>query len=475
MNTHRYIARFIVEAETPLFVGSGEASLITDALVQRDFNGLPMIYGTSLAGVLRHALEDYHQVDNTDWNKIFGYQEKKKGSGARLKISNAYMMLNETRCAEGLQKDISSEILYHYRNLPVRQHVKINEKGTALKGGLFDNEVVYKGTRFIFEIELIGNENEELQWKKIINALHSPHFRIGQGTRNGYGKLKVHQSFEKTNNLKENEDFEAYTEFDPSLNSNDFANFKLNDDEDKSSDFIKYKLELEPDSLFFNFSSGYGDTDVDNTPLTEEIAIYSDNQIDLKERTVIPASSIKGALSHRVCFHYNKLKEKFADNLSQNEYNKYIGANNQALFSLFGGESSENKLEKTIVTEKGEKKEIHLKKMRGRVLLDDLYYTDIDNEKILNHVAIDRFTGGGIDGALFSERVSYKADNKIDFTIYIAPFQDDEEGRLTKAFEKTLEDLCRGLLPLGGMTTKGNGIFVGNYSKNNVLKFEYGK
>jgi hypothetical protein len=176
-----------------------------------------------------------------------------------------------------------------------------------------------------------------------------------------------------------------------------------------------------------------------------------------------------------VCFNYNKLKEKFADNLSQNEYNKYIGANNQALFSLFGGESSENKLEKTIVTEKGEKKEIHLKKMRGRVLLDDLYYTDIDNEKILNHVAIDRFTGGGIDGALFSERVSYKADNKIDFTIYIAPFQDDEEGRLTKAFEKTLEDLCRGLLPLGGMTTKGNGIFVGNYSKNNVLKFEYGK
>ncbi|MCU0329326.1 MAG: RAMP superfamily CRISPR-associated protein, partial [Chitinophagales bacterium] len=335
MNTHRYIARFIVEADTPLFVGSGEASLVTDALVQRDFNGLPMIYGTSLAGVLRHALEDYDTSGKDTWNGIFGFQDNKKGKGARLKISNAYMMLNETKCAEGLQNNINSEILKRYRNLPVRQHVKINDKGTALKGGLFDNEVVYKGTRFIFEIELIGNAEDSEHWKKINEALNSPHFRIGQGTRNGYGKLKVHQSFEKTYNLKENEDFKAYTEFDPSLNAK--LEFTLNNDKNKSSNFIEYKLVLEPDSLFFNFSSGYGDEKVDNTPLTEDIAIYDEKKIDFKERTVIPATSIKGALSHRVCFHYNKLKEKFADKLSQNEYNKYIGANNQAVFSLFGG------------------------------------------------------------------------------------------------------------------------------------------
>jgi hypothetical protein len=44
--THRYIARVVLEAETPLFVGSGEASLLTDALVQKDIHGFPMISGT---------------------------------------------------------------------------------------------------------------------------------------------------------------------------------------------------------------------------------------------------------------------------------------------------------------------------------------------------------------------------------------------------------------------------------------------
>jgi len=60
--THRYIARIVLEAETGLFVGSGEASLLKDALVQKDIHGLPMIQGTSLTGVLRHALEDNDKV-----------------------------------------------------------------------------------------------------------------------------------------------------------------------------------------------------------------------------------------------------------------------------------------------------------------------------------------------------------------------------------------------------------------------------
>jgi CRISPR/Cas system CMR subunit Cmr4 (Cas7 group RAMP superfamily) len=466
MNTHRYIARFIIEADTPLFVGSGEASLITDALVQRDFNGLPMIYGTSLAGVLRHSLEDFDKENEKKWKEIFGYQDRKKGQGARLKISNAYMMLNENQCAEGIQ-DINATILSKYQNLPVRQHVRINERGTAEKGGLFDNEICYKGTRFIFEIELIGTEKDQDAWQQILQRVNHPAFRIGQGTRNGYGSLKVWKQFEKMFDLSNDNDFEVYSKFDNSLN------VQLNFEEPKASDnsnYTEYKLELKPDSLFFNFSSGYGDTQVDNTPLTEEIAIYSDKGIQFKDRTIIPAASIKGALSHRVCFHYNKLKGNFAEIIKPEEKKNYINANNQAVFSLFGGVSDLNKIE---TDERNEKKE-YLKKQRGKVILNDLYYEDIDNQKIFNHVAIDRFTGGGMDGALFSEKVSYKADNKISFSLYVQKYQADESNHIEEAIEHTLTDLCKGLLPLGGMTTKGNGIFVGKYSKNNELKFEYG-
>ena len=35
----------------------------------------------------------------------------------------------------------------------------------------------------------------------------------------------------------------------------------------------------------------------------------------------------------------------------------------------------------------------------------------------------------------------------------------DEDVR--KAFEKALQDICDGLLPLGGGTNRGNGIFIG--------------
>lgn len=468
MNSHRYIARFVVEADTPLFVGSGEASLITDALVQRDFNGLPMIYGTSLAGVLRHSLEDFDQDNSITWKNIFGFQDRKKGCGSRLKVSNAYMMISETKCAEGIQ-EIDNYILNKYRNLPVRQHVSINDKGAAVKGGLFDNEVCYKGTRFIFEMELIGNEEDKHSWQKILQSINNPAFRIGQGTRNGYGKLKVVKEYFRVFDLIK--DFNDYTDYDPSLNAPLEFKFLEKDNKDKvykETNFTEYRLELEPDSFFFNFSSGYGDKDVDNTPFTEEVAIYKPNGVVFEERTVIPASSIKGAISHRVCFHYNKLKGNFAESIDIDDRKNFIGSQNDAVFKLFGGE--QHRLNKST----GESNN-KINKKRGKVILNDLYYHDVRNDKIFNHVAIDRFTGGGMDGALFSEKGSYKEDNKIELSIFLEPFKSDIDDIIVKAFEIALEDVCKGLLPLGGMTTKGYGIFVGNYFKNDQVKFEYEK
>jgi hypothetical protein len=41
--THRFIARIVMEAVTPLAVSNGEKSILTDALVATDVNGLPFI------------------------------------------------------------------------------------------------------------------------------------------------------------------------------------------------------------------------------------------------------------------------------------------------------------------------------------------------------------------------------------------------------------------------------------------------
>lgn len=54
----RFLAHVIIEAKTPLKVGGGKNDLFLDAPVQRDWNGLPMILGTTLARILRRAFED---------------------------------------------------------------------------------------------------------------------------------------------------------------------------------------------------------------------------------------------------------------------------------------------------------------------------------------------------------------------------------------------------------------------------------
>lgn len=445
--THRFIARFVVEADTPLFVGSGNHSLLKDALVQTDINGLPMIPGTSLAGVLRHSFT------GSDFaNSIFG-DSAAKGAGSRLKVSAAYMMLSDTKVSEGILEKVSETTLSKYTHLPSRQHVRINEKGTAEKNGLFDNEVVYKGTRFVFELELKGTVSDTENWQAIINQVLSPTFRIGSGTRNGYGSLKVLRYFEKAFDLTDEKSFKEYLAFEPSFNDN---TLKLNtipveSNTAENSNFTTFTLNLKPD-LFFVFSEGFGDDEADNKPLTEDVAIYADNRISFEKQTVLPASSIKGAISHRVAFHYNKLKKQFSD-----EGNGTIGTQNEAVFELLGAEGGNNNREAKA----------------GNIFINDLYYTEkqINNNKIFNHVAIDRFTGGAMDGALFSEKVSNLLEESIRFSVFVKNANYNEW--VIKSIEETLTDICKGLLPLGGMTTKGHGMFTGSLSENGKEIFNY--
>lgn len=466
--THRYIARIVLEAETGLFVGSGEASLLKDALVQKDIRGLPMIQGTSLTGVLRHALEDNDPENSTIWKEIFGYQKGNAGLGSRLKISSAYMLINKNEVVEGLTAQILENkevtIVSKYTNLPSRQHVRINDRGVAENNGLFDNEIVYKGTRFIFELELKGTKDDYKHWEAILANLSSPLFRIGQGTRNGYGKLNIHSLKQRVYDLEDSSDFEAYLNFEPSFNHKN-EGFTLKERKSDNSTLTEYKLILTPDS-FFIFSEGFGDNEADNKPVTEEIAIYRNGTIEFEEQAFIPASSIKGALSHRTAFHYNRLTGKWADKLLSPENKQlrdltvkcYTGTGNDAVFELFGGAAGDDKREDG---------------QRGKVILNDFYYSDteVENDKIFNHVAIDRFTGGALDGALFSEKVSTLAEETaFEFTVYLDYNQED---MIQKAFEETLKDVCKGLLPLGGMTTKGHGIFTGKVLKGTQTIFDY--
>jgi len=299
----RFLAHIIIEAKTPLKVGGGKNDLFLDAPAQRDFNGLPMILGTSVAGILRRAFEDNAGKDAV--NKIFGTRREEKGRsekesedenlnliGSRLIVSNALLVDENGKVCEQLLSG-KSEFLRLFDILPIRDHVAIGANGAAKDAGKFDEEVVFKGTRFKFSLELDGSKEE---FEEILNLLCDPTLRLGSGSSKGFGLLGILE-------IKWGE-FELY-EYTSSLNDNPhgLSDFDLKGEINEK--FIKYELKISPDD-FFVFGSGFGDNEADQTPALESVIDYKTGKLS-KQKILIPASSVKGALSHRTAFYFNKI------------------------------------------------------------------------------------------------------------------------------------------------------------------------
>jgi len=408
----RYIAHIIFEAKTPLKMGSNENDFLHDSLVQKDWNSLPMLLGTSLAGVLRKEFRG-------DAKLLFGEE-----TGSRVIISNALLLDENEKVHENLLLEKNS-FLKIFDQLPIREHTAINDKGVAKKGSKFDEEVVYKGTRFKFSIEVLDDKKG---FEEILKKLYLKPFRVGGGSTKGFGSISV------LNIEYKSYDEEAYVDYSSSLN------YKLNGKkyipEDVETDtHLQYILKIKPDD-FFLFGSGFGDSDADMTPVYEEVIDYEKKCLS-KKQILIPASSIKGALSHKTTFHYNKI----------HEYNVENGKGVLSVSEIFG-------------EAKDSKNEQHSSK--GKVLMSDCFMNNDAKTKVFDHVSIDRFTGGAIDGALFQEKTLH--DKRV-YTIEIFVEKDVDSNAL-KAFELALQDITTGMLPLGGMTTKGHGFFSGTLFKN---------
>lgn len=469
--TYRNFARIIIEATTPIAVGSGDKDFITDSPVLKDINGLPYIPGTSIAGVVRHAIGDKVATS------FFGHNDREKSEnsiGSTVILSNALMVGKDGKVVEGLASiDFSDDFYKNFKALPIRQHNSINSKGTVNKGGKFDEQVVYKGCRFCFEIEMVSETENDNNFELILNAIQSAELRLGGGTRTGFGEIKV-VTLQKTElNLSKESDLKAYISKSSGLNDVYFwKDIKVEKTEKTNPEnMIKYELTLKPDD-FFLFGSGFGSDNADMTPVKESVIVWNKGIPNFEhEYVLIPATSVKGALSHRVAFHYNRLtgvnadkiysslKNELGDHkLSENEfknkladkYNEVVGDNNDAVRALFGasGENDENK-----------------EQLKGNVIISDIHLKkDKFIEKILNHVSIDRFTGGAIDGALFQEEVMYGKDQ--EFSLVFLVESKDYKEKVINAFEDSLKDIVNGMLPLGGGVNRGHGSFNGVIIKN---------
>ncbi|WP_288765306.1 RAMP superfamily CRISPR-associated protein [uncultured Porphyromonas sp.] len=439
----RYLARFVIECETPLSVGSGQKEILTDAPVVRDVNGLPYIPGTTLAGLLRHSLSD------EEAKELMGFQDGENGRGSRVRVTEGKLVGANGIALDGLCNiDADDDFLNYFTGiLPLRQHARIGHQGVTEEHGKFDEEVVPKGARFCFEVELRDEEGAHVEaFQRALQLFSSTHFRIGSGSRSGFGRVKVVGAWHRLLNLSVSSELSLYLDKSSSLAEEWRGWQELGLYEGSDGAFVTYQLKLRPED-FLMFSSGFGDADADNTVVKEPMIVWHSGKGELLERertVVVPASSVKGAVAHRTAFHYNRLSSQFADFIA--DASAVVGESNQAVRTLFGFAAEQEA-------------------RRGVVLFSDLIWerSSGTEEVVLSHVKIDRFTGGGVEGALFQEKPLYAAEEPLVLELVLLEEVPEE---VQKALELALADICSGHLSLGGSVQRGHGCFEGELLKN---------
>lgn len=442
--THRYLARVTIQFETPFIIGGGNDLFFDDVFVS-DANGLPTLPGSSLAGILRHAWKD---AGHGEGEELFGCSGS-DGYGSRLSVSWGCIHNKDSRPVEGIITDRSiiaaDPVLSEAKIMTARDHVRLNHKGAAADKGKFDERSVSAGHRFTFELLLEGSEKDEVAWNNLLLLLRSESIRIGGKTRRGYGQFNVETLQCGVYDITTEQGFAAFAASPVSLAEKASLPDILGQIPVTSAQSAVATLTLQPEG-FWMIGGGY-DSEVDMAPLKANRIVWNEGTGSVQyNRAILTGSAVKGAIAHRVAYHFNRLTGAFAGEVKPEEC---TGTNNRAVKALFGCEKT---------GETGQ---------RGRVIIGDLFLDNPGPQKILNHVSIDRFTGGArtLEGALFDEKPYYGGES---FTLKVAIHESDvfEEKQIRQALAAALNDLADGRLAIGAGAGRGNGYFKGDLEWN---------
>ena len=438
----RYLARFTIEFTTPFIVGGGD-DLFFDDMFMADANGIPALPGSSLAGVLRHASVDAG-ISGVD--AIFGFQDGNGGEGSRLSVSWGCLHDKNNLPVEGLSdaETIGADpVLAESLLLTARDHVRIGHRGSAEDHGKFDERSVSAGHRFTFELELEGNEADRTAWESLLAIACGDEIRIGGKTRRGYGAFKVVSLRTGLFDLATAEGFVGYCSHPVQLVVTPSLKEVIPPVSVLTGAARTATLRLKPEGFWM--IGGGSDPGSDLSPLTASRIVWDEKGKGGVEQSqvVVPGSSVKGVLAHRVAFHYNAISGVFADSIGDPaEIAAACGRGNEAVRELFGYCKEQD--------EDGR---------RGRVIISDLYVADPGTPKKLNHVSIDRFSGGArtLEGALFDELPFYRGPG-FELKVVVTQWEAIPE-RAQVALKRALEDLAEGRLAIGAGAGRGNGYF----------------
>ena len=427
--------------KTPMHIASAEISLETDSALLKTVSGQVYIPGTSIAGALRGRAQERFNEEGLI-NLVFGYQDENKTSlKSRLFVEDAYAGLQMTSLRDGVAID--------------------RRYSSAKEGAKYDLEITPEGLELplTIKLEIREGDNDKARMRALVFDLvedfRKGRIKLGAGKSRGLGSCAFDYTWRRLDFGNPGQvlaylckrDINQVPEISIEAKA-DVQDKRLQ----KEPDFkeLDCSIEMESPGSPFLIKDGGWDDDFD--------AVFAKCMDENgNPRDYIPGSSIKGVIrahaerilhtlgadacdivdaEHGCSARVKEALEEFEtenkkkSREKEDERVKTIQTNSCPICRLFGN--------------------THL---AGRIWFDDAFFETLPVKKRLDHVAIDRFTGGAMQGKLFNEQPVIRGRTTLHFSIKNATVFD----KCLLAF--LLRDLIAGFPPMhfGYGKTKGYG------------------
>lgn len=406
------VTKYLVTARCtgPLHIGSSTGE--KESVLIHPVSKAPFLQASGIAGVFRSYYEK--QNGSREADSLFGMMKSKEAGEPEE---------SRVKFTDGTLKNVVLERRPRVSINPATGSCASSDiKGTEHKAGhKFTMEYVGAGALVTFAVYLYGNEKKE-ELECVFSALNGGRLQLGGQKSNGCGYLSVEQLYCRTFDLTTKEDRVAWgNEDELELSSYEDITMRVCNGTDAKD---SYEIVVT------------GKTE--NALLVKSLAVksadgtaYSENIRNAKKEYIVPGSSFKGAIRSQM--------ERIAGYLDC----RFL------IDAAFGRRSTEE--------EKGS---------TGCLYFHDTVVGEIEQNDMveLSHrIHIDKFTGGVMNGGLFSERNVF---GNLQFKITVK--ESDNKDAVCGMLLMTLRDLAAGLMNVGGGYNIGKGfIEVSNITVSN--------
>lgn len=468
---YKAIIKAKLVTETPLRIGSGYNEGLTDILVLQNKSGQKLIPATSMAGVLRRALANAYGVQKDKKTKV--------DINVGETISNlVFGNIDDTGKEDGNQSMITiSDVILDNAEKAIRDGVAIDYvTNTGIKSHKYDYEVVERGATGDLFMEItvrkaLAKKINETIVKKVhsdidiansvenafvgdvfatVVDLLATGISIGSMTTKGFGKIKATEA--KTYVFEFPKDKEAWLQYIKTDKLPAVAyNGQVLEKADKNDKSFKMSIDLAvKGSLLVADYDAAEARDISNkteTGYKDGYKKLSAVQMQSKDCYVIPGTSVKGVLRNRGM---------------------------HILMQLTGNEAASKEFINSIMGDSSADADGVVKSIKSRFKAEEIYIKKDSalTAKVQTRNRIDRFTGGTMDTALFSEEPLWQQEqgnSAFTVNVELADCDNREAGFMLLL----LKDIFLGNVAFGGGKSIGRGFVLGHRAKINYKNSEF--